>query len=91
MMVLCKSAAAKLIWSSIHEKVKQHWGWVEKKALFIKKSVYITKENLPGGGFKIFAKFWRRHLCRRLLDCNFFLKKKRGSDTGRFLRILRNL
>ena len=19
------------IWSSIHEKVKQHWGWVEKK------------------------------------------------------------
>ena len=19
------------IWSSIHEKVKQHWGWIEKK------------------------------------------------------------
>ena len=19
------------IWSSVHEKVKQHWGWVEKK------------------------------------------------------------
>ena len=28
------------IWSSIHEEVKQHWGWVEKKALLIKKSMY---------------------------------------------------
>ena len=26
------------IWSSIYEKVKQHWDWVEKKALLIKKS-----------------------------------------------------
>ena len=26
------------IWSSIHEKVRQHWGWVEKKALPIKKA-----------------------------------------------------
>ena len=25
------------IWSSIHEKVKQRWGWLEKKALVIKK------------------------------------------------------
>ena len=27
------------IWSSVHEIVKQHWGWVEKKALLIKKSM----------------------------------------------------
>ena len=27
------------IWSSIHEKVKQHWEWVEKKTLLIKKGV----------------------------------------------------
>ena len=26
------------IWSSIYEKVKQHWDWAEKKALLIKKS-----------------------------------------------------
>ena len=26
------------IWSSIHEKVKQHWGWVKKKALLMKKT-----------------------------------------------------
>ena len=27
------------IWSSIHKKVKQHWGWVEKSVAYIKKSV----------------------------------------------------
>ena len=26
------------IWSSIHEKVKRDWGWVEQKALLIKKA-----------------------------------------------------
>ena len=29
------------IWSSIHEKVKQHWGWVEKKSVACKKIAYI--------------------------------------------------
>ena len=29
-------------WSSIHEKVKQHWGWVEKKRSLLKKSVYLV-------------------------------------------------
>ena len=28
----------KNIWSSVHEKVKQQWGWVEKKALLLKKA-----------------------------------------------------
>ena len=27
------------IWKSIHEKIKQHWSLVEKKALLIKKKV----------------------------------------------------
>ena len=30
------------IWSIIHEKVKQHWGWVEKKRLLIKKTCNAT-------------------------------------------------
>ena len=30
-------------WSSIHEKVKQHWGWAEKKALLIKKKMVYIK------------------------------------------------
>ena len=31
MMVTCIKQHLTNIWSSIHEKVKQHWGWVEKK------------------------------------------------------------
>ena len=26
------------IWGSIHEKVKQHWGWFEKKSIVYKKN-----------------------------------------------------
>ena len=31
MMYICIKQHLSNIWSSIHEKVKQHWGWVEKK------------------------------------------------------------
>ena len=31
MMVICIKQHLSNTWSSIHEKVKQHWGWVEKK------------------------------------------------------------
>ena len=31
------------IWSTIHEKVKQHWGWVEKKSCLPKKRVFKDK------------------------------------------------
>ena len=30
------------IWSSIHEKVKQHWCWVEKNVAY-KESVYSVR------------------------------------------------
>ena len=39
MMVICIKQHLSNIWSSIYEKIKQHWGWVEKKALLIKKRV----------------------------------------------------
>ena len=39
MMFICIKQHLNNIWSSVHEKVKQHWGWVEKKLLLIKKSV----------------------------------------------------
>ena len=29
------------IWSSIHEKVKQHWGWVEKSVAYKKACICI--------------------------------------------------
>ena len=34
------------IWSSIHEKVKQHWGWVEKKHCLQKACISATKSAL---------------------------------------------
>ena len=33
-MVMCNKHHLSTIWSWIHEKVKQHWGWVEKKRCF---------------------------------------------------------
>ena len=31
MMLTCVRQRLSNIWSSVHEKVKQHWGWVEEK------------------------------------------------------------
>ena len=31
MMLICTKPPVSNIWSSIHEKVKQHWDWAEKK------------------------------------------------------------
>ena len=42
-MVICIKQHLSNIWSSIHEKVKQHWGCVEKKALL--KSSYRTYQT----------------------------------------------
>ena len=30
-IVICIKQHVSNIWSSIHDKVKQHWGWAEKK------------------------------------------------------------
>ena len=34
------------IWSSIHEKIKQHWGWAGKKAFLYKKAFIPKTFNL---------------------------------------------
>ena len=45
MMIICSKQHLSNIWSSSHEKVKQQLGWVEKKMLLIKKSVYLFTFN----------------------------------------------
>ena len=35
-MLICIKQHLSNIWSSIHEKVKQHWGWVEKSVTYKK-------------------------------------------------------
>ena len=37
-LLICIKQHQSNIWSSIHENVKQQWGWVEKKVLLIKKA-----------------------------------------------------
>ena len=37
-MLICINQQLRKIWSSIHEKVKQHWDWVEKKRRLWKKA-----------------------------------------------------
>ena len=48
-MVTCIKQHLGNIWNSIYEKVKQHWGWVEKKVLLLEKLYLIshwpTKKN----------------------------------------------
>ena len=34
-----------VIWSSIHEKVKQHWGWVEKSVAYKTERVYAETKK----------------------------------------------
>ena len=49
-MLICVKQHLSKIWSSIYDKVKPHWGWVEKKNVAYKKraywksSIWATKE-----------------------------------------------
>ena len=47
MMVICIKEHLSKIWNSIHEKVKQQWGWL-KKSVAYKKSVYQSENHLKG-------------------------------------------
>ena len=38
MIVTCINQHLSTIWSSIHQKVKQHWGWVQKNRWLSKKA-----------------------------------------------------
>ena len=44
MMLIYIKQHLRNIWGSIHEKIKQHWGWVEKEHCFYKKE-YVEIEN----------------------------------------------
>ena len=44
MMLIYIKQHLRNIWGSIQEKIKQHWGWVEKEHCFYKKE-YVEIEN----------------------------------------------
>ena len=56
MILICIKLQLSNIWSSVYEKIKQQWGWVEKKALSIKKRV--CHDNPLHNFLKIWRKNW---------------------------------
>ena len=58
MMVICVKQHLSNIGSSIHEKVKQHWGWVTKKPLLIKKACTSSLAKISGFPFLITMVFF---------------------------------
>ena len=45
MMTACIKQHLSNIWSSVHEKVKQHWGWFEKSVAY-NKACILNKEDI---------------------------------------------
>ena len=97
-MLTCINQQAINIWSSIHEKVKQHWDWVEKSVAY--KRACIFRSSRPQMFFKInvfknSAIFTGKHLCWSLFviklpACKPANLLKRDSETSIFLLILLN-
>ena len=63
MMVTCINQHLSNIWSSIHEKVKQKWSWVEKKALFIKKACMSRRwdDKFPWSRYNFYIWWFKNH------------------------------
>ena len=62
MILICIKQQLSNIWISVYEKIKQQWGWVEKKALSIKKRVCHDNP------LHNFLKIWRENW---LCSCSF--------------------
>ena len=45
MMLICVKQRLSNIWNSIYDKVKQQWGWAEKKALLLKKNSVVKSKS----------------------------------------------
>ena len=54
MMLTCIKQHASDIWSSVHEKVEQQWGWVEKSVAY-DKNMYWSGTNKMSK--QLFSKF----------------------------------
>ena len=47
MMLICIKQHLSNIWRSIYEKVKQHWGWVEKSVAYKKMYISLAPLMIP--------------------------------------------
>ena len=71
MILTCNKLYLSCIWSAIHEKVKEHWSWVEKRRCLYKKTCicHIRYRSICSqmffriGVLNNFAIFKGKHLC----------------------------
>ena len=59
MILVCIKQHLSNIWGSIHEKVKQHWGWPEKNVAYQKKRVPVLNMDRYYND-KIYNAFFRK-------------------------------
>ena len=70
-MVTCIKQRLSNIWSSIHEKVKQHWGWVEtKRCLYKKVCSLLYRKKCFEGVYEAFVESFAA------LKCGFKIQTK---------------
>ena len=62
---ICTKQNLSNIWGSIHENVKQHWGWLEKKKKKKKSVAYVKKRAFFRSRMKSTIK-WRTYLLKRI-------------------------
>ena len=78
MIFKCINQHLSKIWSSNHEKVKQHWGWVEKKRCLWKERAaahwYTVKNRQTLGGFPV-RKLYVRNVFRYSRAISFKFRK----------------
>ena len=88
------------IWSSIYEKLKQHWGWPEKSVAYKKKRVCYRRSRSNGFYKKELLKNVTKFTGKTYIGVSFVIKLqisgqqhylKREPDAGVFLWILRYL
>ena len=84
LMLICINQHRRNIWSSIHVKVKQHWGWVEKKTLLTKRwhytccfSCLILPQSDGGSWILILIRILIEYRDRDIWDIHSFPSKSR--------------
>ena len=68
MMVICIKQHLSNIWRSVHEKAKQHWGWVEKSFVYKKKRVKLNCRR-----FSYFQSFAHDIIAENTIHSNIYI------------------
>ena len=70
MMLICIKQRVSNIWSSVHEKVMQHWDWFKKKSVAYKKAC-----NAFSGYFWKCSSYYFSSSSLKFFHLNFFIER----------------